>query len=76
VKSKLLVAADRGLLKAYRVERTPKGTRRLEPLEEVVLEEAHQRLVEKVTDLAGRHQNFSNNSSTLETSELGTNHER
>ena len=55
MKSKLLILADLGLLKAYKIDLTRKGTPRLEPLEEVLLEEAHQRVVDRVTDLAGRH---------------------
>jgi len=52
---KLLIVTDLGLLKAYKVEQTPEGTPRLERLEEVVLEEAHHRLVEQLPDMAGRH---------------------
>jgi len=55
MKNKLLIVTDLGLLKAYRLDATPDGTPRLELLEEVVLEDAHHRLIEKVTDLAGRH---------------------
>jgi hypothetical protein len=55
MKNKLLIVTDLGSLKAYRLDATPKGTPRLELLEEVVLEAAHHRLVEQVTDLAGRH---------------------
>lgn len=55
MKPKLIIVTDLGLLKAYRLEATPKGTPRLELLEELVIEDAHYRLVEKVSDLAGRH---------------------
>jgi hypothetical protein len=55
MKPKLIIVTDLGLLKAYRLEATPKGTPRLELLEELVIEDAHHRLVEKVSDLAGRH---------------------
>jgi len=51
---KLIIITDRGSLKAYRLETTPKGTPRLELLEETTIEDAHHRLVEKVTDLSGR----------------------
>jgi hypothetical protein len=51
---KLLIVTDLGLLKAYKVLTTPKGSLHLDPLETVVLGEAHQRVVDKVTDLAGR----------------------
>jgi len=55
MKSKLIIVTDLGLLKAYKLDATPKGTPRLELFEEVVIEDARHRLVEKVTDLAGRH---------------------
>jgi hypothetical protein len=55
MKPKLIIVTDLGLLKAYRLDATPKGTPRLELLEELILEDAHHRLVEKVSDLAGRH---------------------
>ncbi len=42
------------MLKAYRLEFTQQNTPRLEELEKVVLEEAHTRLVDTVSDLAGR----------------------
>jgi hypothetical protein len=55
MKLKLIIVTDLGLLKAYRLETTEKGTPHLELLEEVVIEDAHQRVVERVSDLAGRH---------------------
>jgi hypothetical protein len=55
MKPKLIIVTDLGLLKAYRLEATEKGTPHLELLEEVVIEDAHQRLADKVTDFAGRH---------------------
>ena len=55
MKDKLIIVADLGLLKAYRLTFTPEQTPRLEQLEELVLEDAHSRVVDKVTDLAGRH---------------------
>jgi hypothetical protein len=55
MKSKLLIVADLGLLKAYKLDFTPNHTPRLEQLEEVVLEEAHGRVLDKVTDVAGRN---------------------
>jgi Protein required for attachment to host cells len=50
----LLIAADLGTLKAYRLEFTLQNTPRLEELETVVLEEAHAKVVELFTDLASR----------------------
>jgi hypothetical protein len=50
-----MIVTDLGRLKAFRVERTLKQTPRLEPLEEVVWEEARHRVVDTVTDMAGRH---------------------
>jgi hypothetical protein len=55
MKNKLVIITDLGLLKAYRIELTPKHTPRLKPLKEIVLEPAHQRVTEMVTDMAGRH---------------------
>jgi hypothetical protein len=55
MKNKLLVVADLGLLKAYRLEFSLEHPPRLEQLEEVVLEDARKRVVDRVTDLAGRH---------------------
>ena len=55
MKSKLLIVADLGLVKAYKLDFTPNHTPRLEQLEEIVLEEAHSRLLDKLTDEAGRH---------------------
>src|SRR5260370_33356449 len=55
MKDKLIIVADLGLLKAYRLTFTPEKTPRLEQLEELVLEDAHSRVVDKVTDMAGRH---------------------
>lgn len=55
MKDKLIIVVDLGLMRAYRVDVTPQKTRRLEPLQEIVLAEAHTRLKDRVTDLAGRH---------------------
>ena len=55
VKNNLLIVTDLGRLQAYKVALTPKRTPLLEPLEEVVLEGAHRRVIETVTDLAVRH---------------------
>ena len=51
MKSKLLIVADLGRVKAYKVDYTLYNTPRLEQLEEIALEEAHNRLL----DEAGRH---------------------
>ncbi len=55
MKSKLVIVTDLGRLKAFRLDLTSKQNSRLEPLKEVVFEEAHRRLVDMVTDLSGRH---------------------
>ena len=55
MKDKLIIVVDLGLVRAYRIDVTLQKTRRLEPLHEMVLEEAHTRLKDRVTDLAGRH---------------------
>ncbi len=55
MKNTLVVVADLGCLKAFRIE-NDKGNRapRLRVLEEFENAEAHGKLVERVTDLAGR----------------------
>jgi hypothetical protein len=50
----MLVVLDLGQLKAYRLERTQLNTPRLIPVEDIELQEAHQKLLDKVTDQAGR----------------------
>jgi hypothetical protein len=55
MKDKLIIVVDLGLVRAYRIDLTPQKTRRLELVQEIVLEEAHTRLKDRVTDLAGRH---------------------
>jgi hypothetical protein len=56
MKNKLLIVADLGLVKVYKLDFTlQQHTPRLEQLEELVLEEAHSRVRDQVTDQAGRH---------------------
>jgi hypothetical protein len=50
----LLIVTDLGGLNAYRPDTTERGTPRLELLEQVRLENARRRVVEQVTDQAGR----------------------
>ncbi|MCX7866548.1 host attachment protein [Limisphaera sp. VF-2] len=52
---RLVVLTDLGHFKAARFETTMRGTPRLEPLEDTRLELYPNRVVDKVTDLAGRH---------------------
>ncbi len=52
--AKLLIIADLGVVKAYKLDRTSKGSPHVEMLEQVRLEQAHHRWVETVTDFAGR----------------------
>lgn len=54
MKDTLLIVSDLGRLNAYRLGATTRGTPRLELLEHVRMEDAHRRLVENVSDLAGR----------------------
>jgi Protein required for attachment to host cells len=54
MKDKLIIVVDLGLVKAYRVDLTPQRTPRLQQLEQLVLDEAHSRLKDRVSDLAGR----------------------
>jgi protein required for attachment to host cells len=56
MKNKLLIVADLGRVKAYKVVYTfDQHTPRLEQFEELVLEDARNRMLDKVTDEAGRH---------------------
>ena len=55
MKKTLLVVADLGCFKAFRLENhQPNQTPRLEPVEEFNNADAHDKLVDKVTDLSGR----------------------
>src|ERR1700753_2435978 len=55
MKNTLVLVTDFGGFKAYRLENdAPHSSPRLELLEEYTDAEAHRRLVEEVTDLAGR----------------------
>ena len=55
MKDKLLVVADLGLLRAYRLKQTLEHSWRFQLLEKMVLQAAHDRVLEKVTDMAGRY---------------------
>jgi len=50
----LIIVADRGSLKAYRVNETPTRGPSLRLIQAFDLTDAHGKLVDKVTDLAGR----------------------
>lgn len=54
-KPKVIVVADLGCLKAYRLERTPLGTPHLTLICEEVVREAVERISDHVSDFAGRH---------------------
>jgi hypothetical protein len=64
MKDKLIIVVDLGLVRAYRIELTPQRTPRLRQLQQVVLEEAHERLKDRVSDLAGRQGSRTQNSSS------------
>lgn len=69
---KLIVVADLGRVKAYRVSRDDLGSSpRLELVRDVELTEAHGRLLEKVTDKAGR---FPGNGTGPGGMSIGENH--
>ena len=51
---KLLIVTDLGLLKAYKLAITPRGSLHLDRIKTEALKEAHYRLIEKGTDLACR----------------------
>lgn len=50
----LVIVADRGSLKAYRVDETPTRGPSLHLIQAFDLTDAHGKLIDKVTDLAGR----------------------
>jgi len=52
--STVIIAANLGHLKAFRVAETPMGTRRLELIKEIEFPEAHGRIQDRITDMAGR----------------------
>ena len=52
--SSLVIVTDRGSLKAYRVNETPTRGPSLELVQAFNMTDAHGRLVDKVSDLAGR----------------------
>ena len=52
--STLVVAANLGHLKAFRVAETPTRGRKLDLIEEMEFPEAHGHFIDKVTDMAGR----------------------
>jgi hypothetical protein len=54
MKARLLMVADLGLLKAFRLEQPEAGSPRLIPLQQMSLESAHQHLADQLTDSAGR----------------------
>src|SRR5437660_1888775 len=52
--SSLVIAADRGSLKAYQVNETPTRGPSLKLIQAFDITDAHGKLIDKVTDLAGR----------------------
>jgi hypothetical protein len=54
--SSLIIVTDRGSLKAYRVNETPTRGPSLQLVQAFNITDAHGRLVDKVSDLAGRFQ--------------------
>src|SRR5438045_9801022 len=51
----LIIVADRASLKAYRVDETPTRGPSLQLIQAFNVTDAHGKLVDKVTDLAGRY---------------------
>src|SRR5438445_4504511 len=54
IPASLVIAADRGSLKAYRVNETPTRGPSLKLVQAFDITDAHGKLIDKVTDLAGR----------------------
>lgn len=60
MKNTVIVVTDLGSFKAYRLDQTPvKKTPRLELIEEFVTVDAHSKMSEKLTDMAGRNRSPS-----------------
>src|SRR6266487_4119683 len=54
IPASLVIAADRGSLKAYRVDQTPTRGPSLKLIQAFDVTAAHGKLIDKVSDLAGR----------------------
>src|SRR5438445_11180582 len=54
IPASLVIAADRGSVKAYRVNETPTRGPSLKLIQAFDITDAHGKLIDKVTDLAGR----------------------
>src|SRR5437868_13009026 len=54
IPASLVIAADRGSLKAYQVNETPTRGPSLKLVQAFDITDAHGKLIDKVTDLAGR----------------------
>src|SRR5947207_14559308 len=54
IPASLVIAADRGSLKAYQVNETPTRGPSLKLIEAFDITDAHGKLIDKVTDLSGR----------------------
>jgi len=54
IPSSLIIVTDRGSLKAYRVDETPTRGPSLQLVQAFNITDAHGKLVDKVSDLAGR----------------------
>ena len=54
IPTSLIIVADRGSLKAYRVDETPNRGPSLHLVQAFDLTDAHGKLIDKVTDVAGR----------------------
>src|SRR4030081_2028591 len=52
--SSLIIVTDRGSLKAYKVNETPTGGPSLQLVQAFNITDAHGKLIDKLTDLAGR----------------------
>jgi hypothetical protein len=65
MKNTVIVVTDLGSFKAYKLDQTPvKKTPRLELIEEFVTVDAHGKMSDKLTDMAGRHRSGTSKMST------------
>ncbi|MCF7669118.1 MAG: host attachment protein [Verrucomicrobia bacterium] len=63
MRNALLIVADLGMIKAYRVENHRQDNPRLVPVHEEFFSQAHKKMSEKISDSSGRHKSPAANSS-------------
>ncbi len=74
--SSLIIVTDRGSLKAYKVKETPTRGASLQLVQAFDVTDAHGRMSDKLTDLAGRHTDGTRPGASFGESKLETETER